>query len=67
MRLYEIYYRKLEENGMFGETTYPFESDQENNWDDLQELGEHLFGKDVEVEGDFVSFDGNSYKFNWKD
>ena len=67
MKMYEIYYRKLEENGTLGEKTYPFESNQESEWDDLKELGEHLFGRDVKIEGDFITFEGNEYKFNWKD
>ena len=67
MKLHEIYYRRLEENGTLGEKTYPFESDQGNNWCELKELGEHLFGKEIKVDGDFVTVDGNDYKFHWKE
>lgn len=68
MKLYEIYYRKLEDNGSLGEKTFPFESDTESEWDDLEALAEHLFGAgDLEINGDWVIFDDIEYKFSWKD
>mgnify|MGYP003525465265 CR=1 FL=1 len=55
MRLREIYYRELVD-GTLQEKEYPFTSDDENYWTDLNELAEYLFPhKNIQVEGNWVT------------
>ena len=54
MKLYEIYYRELQ-NGTLGEKQYPFETNQESNWE-LKDLIEHLFpNMETKIDGEWVT------------
>jgi len=55
MKLREMKFRELE-NGQLGEYVYPFTSEENSDWNDLQELGEHLFSPlAVVVSGQWVT------------
>ena len=58
MKLREIFFRELKENGQMGEREYPFTSDEKSEWSDIEELAKELFeepGTEVCTENNWVT------------
>lgn len=54
MKLRKTYFREFNGTSM-EEKEYPFTSEDESNWDDLNELADHLFPRmDIEMRGNWI-------------